>query len=267
MLHADATVADGTIFFISDAHLGSPEGPPERESWLLDLMKEAAENARAIFILGDLFDFWFEYRHAIPKDTFRIARAIADCVDNGVEVYYLGGNHDFWVGDYLQSELGVHSFSDPIHARLHGRWVHLAHGDGLGPGDGAYKILKKVLRNPLAIAAYRALHPDIGIPFATFASTRSRGKHTAPREVIIPKVVRDIARPRLHGEISAMLMGHVHEPSHLGENGREFLVVGDWMENFTHVRMEDARFTLYQRQPDGTHQPLPMEPFPPSPTR
>ena len=265
MLHADATVEDGTIFFISDAHLGSPDGPADRESWLIDLMKEAAESARALFILGDLFDFWFEYRRAVPKETFRICRAIADCVDNGVEVFYLGGNHDFWVCDYLQSELGVRSFADPINAHLHGRWVHMAHGDGLGPGDGAYKVLKSILRHPIAIGAYRLLHPDFGIPFANFASTASRGKHVAPREILVPRVVRDIARPRLQGETSAMLMGHVHMPTHVEEDGREFLLIGDWIEKFTHVRMEKASFTLYQRQPDGTHQPLAREPFPPSP--
>ncbi|MEZ4653558.1 MAG: UDP-2,3-diacylglucosamine diphosphatase [Candidatus Eisenbacteria bacterium] len=207
-------VEQGPIYFISDVHLGSPVGPADRESWLLELLREVPARASALLVLGDLFDFWFEYRHAVPKGTFRIARAFADARDAGVPVYYLGGNHDFWVADWLERELGVTVFDHPIHARLHGRIVHLAHGDGLGPGDTGYKILRVILRNPLAIWAYRWIHPDLGIPFAHLASRLSRDSRDDTREVLLPKIVRDVVRPRVGGPVSAMVMGHVHEPTH-----------------------------------------------------
>mgnify|MGYP002624809431 CR=1 FL=1 len=256
---------DGTIYFISDVHLGSPSGPPERESWLLDLLAEVPARGSALLMLGDLFDFWFEYRHAIPKGTFRIARAMADAVDAGVPVYFLGGNHDYWVADWLRREIGITVFDDPIDARLHGRLIHLAHGDGLGPGDTGYKILRVVLRHPLAIWGYRALHPDLGIPFAHLASRLSRDSRDHQRAVLLPKIVRDIARPHLKGEVDGMVMGHIHEPAHFRGDDRDFLLIGDWLESFTHVRMEEGEFQLFRRRPDGTHERVDPEPFPAHP--
>jgi UDP-2,3-diacylglucosamine hydrolase len=239
----DMRVAPGPIYFISDAHLGARAGPDDREERLLRFLATLPGRAVALFILGDLFDFWFEYAHAIPKGGFRVSRALADIVDTKVPVLHLGGNHDFWAGTYLREELGVRAFAGPIAVRLQGRTVLLAHGDGLGPGDGGYKVLKKVLRNRLAIAGFRLLHPDLGIPLARTVSTISR-KHTEPREVILPKILRDVARPRLQGDVDAMLIGHVHEPAHFREEGKDFLVIGDWIESFTYARMEEGRFSL-----------------------
>ena len=254
------SIERGPIYFVSDVHLGAKIGPEERESWLLDLLKEVPGQAGALFVLGDLFEFWFEYRHAIPKGTFRIARALADAVDSGVPVVYLGGNHDFWLGSYLRDELGVQVSLEPITVRLHGRTVHLAHGDGLGPGDNGYKVLKAVLRNPLAIAGYRSIHPDLGIPLGYGVSSLSR-RHTQAREVLLPKILRDVARPRIQGEVSAMVMGHVHEPAHFRGDGRDFLIIGDWIENFTHVRMIDGEFRLLRRNGES-YDLVPSEPFP-----
>lgn len=258
-------VPSGPIYFISDVHLGAPAGPPEREAWLLDLLREVPRRAAALVVLGDLFDFWFEYRHTIPKGTFRVARAFADAIDASVPVYYLGGNHDFWVASYLEEEIGITVFDHPIHVRLHGRVVQLAHGDGLGPGDTGYKILRVILRNRLAIGAYRAIHPDLGIPLAHLASRLSRDSRDDVREVLLPKIVRDVVNPRLRDGVSAMVMGHVHQPTHFKDEKREFLLIGDWIESFTHVRMEEGAFQLYRRRQDGTHEPIPPEPFPPVP--
>ena len=262
-------LASSPLYFVSDAHLGSAEGPPQREAWLLQLLDRVRREAAGLFIVGDLFDFWFEYRHAIPKVTFRVARALAGCIDAGIPVVYLGGNHDFWVGPWLEHELGVRSFDDAIHVRLQDRIVYLAHGDGLGPGDTGYKVLKKVLRHPWAISAYRVLHPDFGIPFASFASHLSRSKDKLPPEILLPRVVRDVVRPALSRGASAMVMGHLHLAAHYLETSadgtREFLLLGDWIELFTYARMEDGRFTLLRRTEDGGEETIAPEPFPPDP--
>lgn len=233
------------IVFVSDAHLGAAVGRPDREERLIELVRSLRGSAAALFLVGDLFDFWFEYRHAVPKGTFRIARALADLVDAGVPTVYFGGNHDFWVGSYLQRELGLSVFQEPVVLRLHGRLVYVAHGDGLGPGDHGYKVLKRILRSRWAIAAYRAVHPDLGIPFARRVSGYSR-THTETREVTLGRVLREVARPLLHGEVTAVVMGHVHEAAHYAGDGRDFVLLGDWLDNMTHARLEGGRFALYQ---------------------
>ena len=251
------------IVFVSDAHLGSRDGRADREDRLIDLLREIRGEVAALFILGDLFDFWFEYRHAIPKGTFRIARAIAEVVDSGVPTAYFGGNHDFWVGTYLAQELGLQVYLEPVTLTLQGRRVHLAHGDGLGPGDTGYKLLKRILRARWAIAGYRSIHPDIGVPLARWVSAFSH-KHTQAREVILARLLRDVAGPRLRGGVSAMLMGHVHETAHYRDGARDFILCGDWMDNLTHVRMQHGSFTLLRLEADGSHRPLASEPFPAS---
>jgi UDP-2,3-diacylglucosamine hydrolase len=201
--------------------------------------------------VGDLFDFWFEYRHAIPKGHFAVCRALAEIRRDGVPVLYFGGNHDFWAGSYLREEIGLAVAERPCTLELQGRRVFVAHGDGLGPGDTGYKVLKRVLRNRVAIALYRSVHPDIGIPFAYAVSSVSR-RYSEPREVILPKLARDIATPELARGHDAVVIGHVHEPAHLrlGDRG-EFLVIGDWLENFTYVVLEEGRFRLRRRRPGG----------------
>jgi len=257
---SDLAISHRPIYFISDVHLGARVGPAERENWLLELLSEVPGRAGALFVLGDLFEFWFEYKHAIPKGTFRIARAMADVVDSGVPVIYLGGNHDFWLGSYLDQELGVRVSLEPITVRLHGRTVLLAHGDGLGPGDNGYKLPYALRRNRFAIAGFRSVHPDLGIPLGYGVSSTSR-KHTKQREVLLPKILRDVARPRIQGGIEAMVMGHVHEPVHYRGEGRDFLINGDWIESFTHIRMDEGVFRLWRRE-SGRQVEIAAEPFP-----
>lgn len=270
MDEVDLVLEGSPLHFLSDAHLGSTEGPTERERWLLDCLADLRQESAGLFLVGDLFDFWFEYRHAIPKVTLGVSRALADWTAAGIPVIYLGGNHDFWAGPWLQRELGVRSFDDPIHARLQGRSVYLAHGDGLGPGDTGYKILRRLLHHPAAIAAYRILHPDLGIPFATFASHLSRSKAKLPSEELLPRVVRDVIRPALVPGVSAMVMGHLHELAHFQEQGitgtHDAVLLGDWIRHFSFARLRDGRFELCRWSPSGGIETVTPVAFPPMPT-
>lgn len=247
-------------FFLSDAHLGGRGTPPDHEESFLALLHEAREQAGALFLLGDLFDFWFEYRHAIPKGSFRVSRCLADCVDLGIPVFYLCGNHDYWVGSYLRDELGVSAFPGPITVRLQGRDIRLAHGDGMGRGDTKYKILRKILRNRLAIAAYRSIHPDVGIPLATGISNAGR-EHKHDQDILFPKLLKHVARRHLRDGVTGMVMGHVHDPVHFRSDRLDYLLIGDWLKNMSHVRLLDGAFTLYQKV-DGEHRTIPGRPFP-----
>jgi UDP-2,3-diacylglucosamine hydrolase len=248
----------GRIVFVSDAHLGAPSGAPQREEWLARFLTGLRGNIAGLMIVGDLFDFWFEYRHAIPKGHFQVLRAIADLRSDGVPVVYFGGNHDFWAGSYLKEEIGIEVTDVPLEFLIHGRRIFVAHGDGLGGGDHGYKILKRILRNRLCIGLYRAVHPDVGIPFAYGVSSLSR-RHTEPREVLIPKIVRDVAAPRLRAGVDAVVMGHVHEPAHLRLPGGDFLIIGDWMTNFTYVALDEGRFSLHRYLPGSADEVIPPE--------
>src|SRR5690348_881531 len=169
------TIAAQTLF-ISDVHLGAgrPDADAARGARLISFLDRHAASARELYILGDLFDFWFDYRHAIPKHHVPVLAKLGALVERGVPVTFFGGNHDFWAGPYLRDTFGIRSFDGPATLPIDGRNVALMHGDGLARGDAGYKALKGMLRNPVTMAAYRALHPDFGIPFALWVSRVSR---------------------------------------------------------------------------------------------
>jgi UDP-2,3-diacylglucosamine hydrolase len=238
----------GPIAFISDCHLGAPVGPPERTEWLVELLEGWVGRIGGLLVVGDLFDFWFEYRHAIPKGHFAVCRALAGIQRAGAPVLYFGGNHDFWAGSYLSEEIGLEVADGPRSMLLQGKRFFIAHGDGLGGGDQGYKFLKRVLRNRVCIALYRSIHPDLGIPFAYRLSAVSR-RHTQPREVIVPKLCREIAEPALREGHDTVVIGHIHEPTHRRLGAGSFVILGDWLENFTYGILEDGRFRLLRRRP------------------
>src|SRR5262245_38654941 len=157
-----------TAYFLSDAHLGteSAEREAPREARLIEFFESLPGRAESLFIVGDLFDFWFEYSTAIPRRHFKTLCALRRLREAGVEITYLAGNHDFWLGGFLSNELGIHTREGPVTVEKQGRraWIH--HGDGLIGGDLGYRMLKKILRNRVNIRLYRWLHPDLGIPLA-----------------------------------------------------------------------------------------------------
>ena len=251
----------GPVVFLSDAHLGAPTGPAERAAWLVQFLEGLPRRIGGLLIVGDLFDFWFEYRHAIPKAHFQVCRVLAEITRSGVPVLYFGGNHDFWAGSYLRDEIGLQVTDGPATLEIQGRRIFVAHGDGLGSGDIGYRMLKAILRNKVCIALYRWIHPDIGVPLAYRISTVSR-RHTLPREILLAKLLREIARPRLKEEHDAVVIGHVHDPVHLRSPSGEFLILGDWIDNFTYAVLEDGRFSLRRFHHDREPENLPVEDAP-----
>ena len=233
------------VYFIADAHLGqgTPESNRTRERDLLRFFDRVGAEGAALYVNGDLFDFWFEYRHAIPKRFVSVLQALGDLRRRGLPVTYVGGNHDFWIGNYLTRELDV-SFTDGALAlSMQGRKIFLAHGDGLGPGDHGYKLLKGVLRNPVARALYGWIHPDLGIPIASACSHSSRRHAPRPKRTDL-NLVEMIARPRWSDGFDSVVVGHLHRPLHHREPGGEFLILGDWIERRTYAKLCDGRFTL-----------------------
>jgi len=240
------------VFFFSDAHLGaeSKEREASRESRLHAFLDSVAERATALYVVGDLFDFWFEYRSAIPSRHFHTLCALGRIRRAGIPIVYLGGNHDFWIGRFLRDELGIEVREGALELEIQGRrlWVH--HGDGLIGGDLGYKVLKRVLRNPACIGLYRLLHPDLGIPLAGWVSGRSRHSRDA-RTLDGPRLVREIAAPRFAEGHDAVIIGHFHHVYEHREAGRDFVVLGDWIRHFSYAVLEGGVLKL-ERWTDGS---------------
>ncbi len=237
-------------FFVADAHLGHGTEASNRirERDLLAFFDHVGASESALYVNGDLFDFWFEYRHAIPKRYVRVLMALGELRRHGLPVLYVGGNHDFWIGDYLRRELDVAFTDQPLELHLQGRRILLAHGDGLGPGDAGYKVLKAVLRHPLSRWCYRWVHPDVGIPLATGTSHTSR--HHAPRRTRTEAELEEtLGGPFFRQGYDAVILGHYHRAMHRRGDGRDFLILGDWIEGRSVLRLEGGAFELLERAP------------------
>lgn len=234
------------VLFVSDVHLGAgrPQADAARAARFLAFLDLHARAARALYVLGDLFDFWFDYRHAIPRQHVRILARLGALVEAGVPVRFFGGNHDFWAGPFLASEFGIEDFDGPRTLPIEGRSVALMHGDGLARGDRGYKLLKGMLRNHVAMGAYRALHPDFGIPFALWVSRlsrHSRDESKVDREWLF----RQLALPRFAEGADAAITGHYHHPTHFRREGRDFLILGDWVTHSTFASLSGGHFALW----------------------
>ena len=232
-------------YFVADAHLGqgTPDSNRARERDLLRLFDTVLGERAALYVAGDLFDFWFEYAYTVPKHYVGVLQKLGELRRAGLSVTYVGGNHDFWIGDYLRRELDVDFTDTPLPLSIQGRRVLLAHGDGMGPGDRGYKLVKRVLRNPLARALFRWIHPDIGIPLARMTSHTSRHHPPRPR----PSegwLFETVARPVFRAGYDALVLAHFHVPVHRRESDGELLVLGDWIERRTYARLEDGVFRL-----------------------
>jgi len=221
------------IYLASDVHLGV--APPETEQAFLAWLDHCGAEASRVIINGDLFDFWFEYRSVIPRGYTRVLGALSSLVDSGVPVLLMGGNHDWWGGDFLTTEIGVDFLREPTVLDLQGTKTLLAHGDGLGSGDLGYRILRYVLRGSLTRFAFRWLHPDVGAWVARRVSTTgthpagSREKQEARSQFLERWAVDQLTSSP---EIDLVILGHTHAPC-LREvfPGRHYLNAGDWLVN------------------------------------
>jgi len=203
----------------------------------------AAQDCDQLFIVGDLFDFWFEYRHAIPKGYFSVLARLHQLVRDGLPIIYIGGNHDFWIGDFLGREIGIEVHQEPIERTLQGRRAFLAHGDGLARGDRAYKVLKRVLRHPVPIALFRLVHPDLGIAFARHTSHTSH-RYTKERENLVEGMLEEVAEEKFREGYDLVVVAHLHRPLHRARPGKDFVILGDWVTHFTYAVIEQGTVRL-----------------------
>ena len=239
------------IYFASDFHLGIPSHAKSliREKNIVKWLDEIKHNAAAIYLMGDLFDFWFEYKTVIPKGFTRLLGKIAELTDSGIEVNFFIGNHDMWCFDYFEYELGLKIFRNPITKEFNGKKFYLAHGDGLGPKDYKYKFLKKVFRNPICQWLFGIIPPQIGIGLALHWSGTSRATNPV---TIADTYGEDGEWLIIHSkEVVAkehhdfFVYGHRHIPLDLkiGDNSR-YINLGDWIIHFTYAVFDGENLEL-----------------------
>jgi UDP-2,3-diacylglucosamine hydrolase len=244
------------IYFASDFHLGIPDHDSSlvREKKLVAWLEMIASDAAEIFLMGDLFDFWFEYKTAIPRGYARLLGKLAEITDEGIPVHLFRGNHDMWAFDYLTKELNIQLHRDPEFREFNGKHFYLAHGDGLGPGDSGYKFIKKVFANPVNQWLFRQLHPDIGIRMALFWSRKSRNvnieKEKRVQDINLKLIqqritVHSLAMLKQHPDLDFLIYGHYHYPLDIpvSDTARQ-LVLGDWITHFTYAVFDGEKLEL-----------------------
>jgi UDP-2,3-diacylglucosamine hydrolase len=234
----------GKIYFFSDAHLGLGEKADElrKEQYLVRFVESIRDDAEQVFIVGDLFDYWFEYKTVVPKGYFRLFAKLSELTEQGTRVCFIVGNHDFWVKDYFRDELGMEVFPEPLEVELRGKRFLLHHGDGLLSGDRGYRILKKILRNKMSIFLFSLIHPDIAGTIARWSSRTSR-KHTSNRKYESDGMVA-FALQKLREGFDFVIMGHNHIPSYHRNGKGVYVNLGDWIREHTYAVFDGKRLEL-----------------------
>jgi UDP-2,3-diacylglucosamine hydrolase len=239
------------IYFVSDLHLGTPdkESSFRREkrfvAWLDSVKGDAAE----IYLLGDIFDMWFEYKRVIPRGYSRLLGKFAELADKGVVFHYFTGNHDMWIGDYFTTEFGMKIYRKPVVRTINGKKFFIGHGDGLGPGDYGYKFIKRVFAGKLNQWLYARLHPNFALGLADFFSRRSRAATGNNDEVFVSEekemLVR-FARQYLEIEhIDYFVFGHRHLKLDIkiSENSR-YINTGQWITGSSYAVFDGNQLLL-----------------------
>lgn len=224
------------IYFASDFHLGAPNDTKshERERLLCKWFDEIKTDAEEVYLVGDIFDFWFEHKYTIPKGFVRILGKIAELVDSGIKVSFFTGNHDTWMRDYFPAEIGVTVYDEPIERTYNGKHFYIGHGDGLGPGDHKYKLLKKIFRNKICQWFFSRIHPNLSFRIARASSLKSRSVTGSADEIFLGRdnewLYVFCKEYLVNHKIDFFVFGHRHLPLELNVEDKALYVnLGDWL--------------------------------------
>ena len=243
------------IYFASDQHFGAPTTQQSRirEQKFVNWLDSIKDDAEVIFLLGDLFDFWFEYKTAVPKGFVRVLGKLAELRDSGIQIHFFVGNHDLWMGTYFEYELNIPTYRSPKEFIFNNKTFLIGHGDGLGPGDKGYKRMKKVFTNPFSKWLYRWLHPDIGIRLAQYLSVKNKlisGEEDVKylgdeNEWLVQYCKKKLTEKHYN----YFLFGHRHLPLEIQilENSK-YVNTGDWISHFTYAVFDGQQLTLKKFQ-------------------
>jgi UDP-2,3-diacylglucosamine hydrolase len=244
---------DKKIYFLSDFHLGAPdyEKSLTREKEVVKFLDSIKQDAAEIFIVGDMFDFWYEYKTVIPKGYSRILGKLAEITDSGIKVHFFVGNHDMWMNGYFEKELNIPVYYQPKIFQFNNKSFYIGHGDGLGPGDEGYKFLKKVFRNPICHWLFGILHPSLGMGLANFLSRRSKEKTGTSDETFLGEdkewliiYCKEVLEKQY---FDYFIFGHRHYPIDFPLNSSSrYINLGDWIRTFTYACFDGNEIELKQ---------------------
>lgn len=245
------------IYFLSDFHLGAPDFATSlaREKRITSFLDEIKKDAATIFIVGDLFDFWFEYKKVVPKGYVRILGKLAELTDSGIPIYFFVGNHDMWMTGYFEKELNIPVYFEPKEFEFYGKKFLIGHGDGLGPGDHGYKFIKKIFRNTFSRWLFSILPPNMGMGLADYFSRKSRAQ-TGTKDEMFMGVDKEWLVTYCKEELKKkhydyMIFGHRHLPLDisLGEKSR-YINLGDWIKYDSYAVFDGDELQLkYHNKP------------------
>lgn len=241
----------GKIYFASDFHLGLPTGssPLEREKKVVSWLNSIEPDAKEIYLIGDIFDFWWEYKLVVPRGFTRFLGTISRITDSGIPVHFFTGNHDMWAGDYLSSECGMIVHKKPFTVTFDNKIFHLAHGEGLGTKDNGYKLLLSIFRNKPLQVMYSALHPSIGVGIGHRWSLNSRlGKGITKGFLGEEKedLIRYAGKILEDEKIDYFIFGHRHlAMQYKLKSEAEVVFLGDWIKNGSYAEW-DGKTLIYK---------------------
>lgn len=244
---------DKKIYFLSDFHLGAPDyaGSLVREKKVVAFLESIRYKASAIFIVGDIFDFWYEYKKVVPKGYTRLLGKLAELTDSGIPIRVFIGNHDMWMSGYFEQELNIPVYHHPKVYEWNGKKFLIGHGDGLGPGDHGYKFIKKIFRNPVCQWLFGQLHPTWGIGLANYFSRKSREKTGNSDEVFLGEenewlviYCKEVLQKERY---DYFIFGHRHLPLDIAlPNNSRYINLGDWIRNFTYASFDGIDVQLHK---------------------
>lgn len=231
--------------FISDIHLGLSDKETEnkKERSLVRFLEFAKTNCDELFIVGDLFDYWFEYKRVYQKGFFRTLTALQDVKEAGIPVHYFIGNHDFLHRDFFEKEIGAKLYHDPISVSLLNKKFFIGHGDGLIKNDTGYKILKMILRNKFTQKAYSWIHPDIGVSLASRTSKSSRD-YTTKKDFGEEDGLLEVAKEKIDEGYDYVIFGHLHKKSFTKYNNGYYINLGSWLDQPFYGMFDETGFEV-----------------------
>ena len=233
------------IYFISDVHIGA--GTEDKENSkinkLFSFLEFINHPENKLYIVGDLFDFWFEYKHVIPKKHYQVFYQFYKLIENKVEINFLPGNHDYWNRDFFQDQIGFIVHPEILEVELQSKKFFLFHGDGISKQDKGYKLLKKVFRNPINIYLYHWLHPDLGVPLARLTSHTSR-QHTGNKILNDESDYLNFAADKFNKGFDYVVFGHSHKPWLKNLAGKYAINLGDWINHFSYGLLSSSKLSL-----------------------